>query len=100
MTGDVRVDGGTRGHLWNIGRSGNFESYIWGFRRGGRDGETCSQWAIGLERSRCGCEYMGGYGIENDGRLGNGNGGGYRKIERDSGFGGGNGAGDGKRSGY
>ena len=87
MTGNVGVDGGTQGHLRNIGRSRNFKSYIWGFRQGSCDGETSSQWAIGQERSRCGCKYMAGYGIENDGGLRNGNGGGYGKIERDDGFG-------------
>ena len=107
MTGDVGVDGGTRGHLRNIGRSGNFESYIGNFgsyicgvQRGRRDGEMSSQWAIGQEQSGCGCEYTGGYAIENDGRFGNGNGRGYGKIERDSGFGSGNDGGDGKWSGY
>ena len=59
-----------------------------------------SQWATGQERSGCRCEYMGGYGIENDGRFGNGNGGGYRKIERDSGFGSRNDGRDGRWSGY
>ena len=100
MTGDIGVDGGTLGHLRNIGWSGNFESYIGNFGsyicgvwRGRRDGETSSQWAIGQERSRCGCKYTGGYGIENDG-------GGYGKIERDGGFGSGNGVRYGKWSGY
>ena len=81
MTGDVGVDSGTWGHLRNIGRSGNFKtyignfgSYICGVRRRSCDGETSSQWAIGQEWSRCGCEYMGGYGIENDSGFGNGNG--------------------------
>ena len=52
MTGDVGVDGGTQGHLRNIGRSGNFGSYICGVRRGSRDAEMSSQWAIGQERMR------------------------------------------------
>ena len=97
MTGDIGVHCGTRGHLRNIGRSRNFESYIRNFgsyicgvRRGSRDGETSSQWAIGQEQSRCGCKYTGGYGIKNDSGLGNGNSGGYGKIERDDGFGSGN----------
>ena len=34
MTGDVGVDGGTRGHLQNIGRSGNFKSYICSVHKG------------------------------------------------------------------
>ena len=59
-----------------------------------------SQWAIGQQRSRCGCEYMGGYGIENDGGFRNGNGGGYKKIKRNSGFRSGNNGGDGKWSRY
>ena len=100
MTGDVGVDGGTRGHLRNIGRSGNFKSYICGVQQRSRDGEMSSQWAIGQERSRRGCEYTGDYGIENDGGFGNANGGGYGKIERDGGFGSGNGVRYKKWSGY
>ena len=64
MTGNVGVDCGTQGHLRNIGQSRNFESYICGFRQGSRDREMSSQWATGQERSRCRCEYMGGYRIK------------------------------------
>ena len=86
MTGDVGAHCGTQGHLQKIGRSGNFKSYICGLRRESHNGETSSQWATGLERSRCGCEYTGGYGIKNGGGFGNRNSGGYEKIKRDSRF--------------